>query len=110
MLHSGSVSWQPVPVVWPLLGYRLNGILIMFGTCHFFLARTVVDAEAYHNCTNQANPTKVFLSIFTCLPYYIIILVSYLSIAALINDRNKGCGFQYCTAVLGMELDSDEPF
>ena len=41
----------------------------------------------------RANPTKVFLSIFTCLPYYIIILVSYLSIAALINDRNKGCGF-----------------
>ena len=40
----------------------------------------------------RANPTKVFLSIFTCLPYYIIILVSYLSIAALINDRNKGCG------------------
>ena len=37
------------------LGYRLNGILIMFGTCHFFLARTVVDAEAYHNCTNQGE-------------------------------------------------------
>ena len=32
-----------------------NGILVVFCTCHFFLAGTVVDAEAYHNCTNQGE-------------------------------------------------------
>ena len=70
-----------------LIHQSLNRILEMLHLRLFFSARTIEHAKSYQHCTNQDKPDKrIFLHSFLYLIYY-------LSIAALINDMNKGCGF-----------------